>query len=254
MSGSADGHYGDITADLAATLIAGAHSLTPAALRVLSKMQHAYAVAFRYYIEVSEKDEAGKWTRQRSELPATALRSHDMERCEQLIATERRQPGATFDAWLAGPQTAFEKQTFRQDDLARWTNACGIRSAYDFEAENEVATEHISPADNPTGPHAAAKTWTLHTPERFKRYIPALYAHLELLRSANQPIPTARDVLEAWRINPPDILIGRPSDTSFRYRDESTGKIDDVSLRNLARAIKRLTEPPKRRVARGEAA
>jgi len=60
-------------------------------------------------------------------------------------------------------------------------------------------------ADAPAQTPAPLPAWQLiPPPSRLPGYRWPLYRHLEFARKANNPRPTAHDVLSAWQTNPPD--------------------------------------------------
>lgn len=83
------------------------------------------------------------------------------------------------------------------------------------------------------------QAWQVYKPQRFNGYTVPLHRLLSEANRADKPRPTARDVLEAWRTNPP-AEIAKVLTDSFDYYD-SKGDTKPANLKTLQQRIKRMT-------------
>lgn len=84
-----------------------------------------------------------------------------------------------------------------------------------------------------------AQTWTVRKPERFTPYSAPLFRFLSAAHREGQPRPTARDVIEAWRVNPPSEVAKVMADSIDYY--DSNGDTKAADLEALRKAIGRMT-------------
>lgn len=96
-----------------------------------------------------------------------------------------------------------------------------------------------TPADAPVADSASnAPAWTVTKPQRFGGYAAPLYCLLATAHREGRSCPTARDVLEAWRINTP-AEIAKVLPDGFDYYD-TKGNTKPASLDALRKAIDRM--------------
>lgn len=88
-------------------------------------------------------------------------------------------------------------------------------------------------------PNVGHQAWQVRKPQRFTGYTAPLYRLLSEAHRADKSRPTARDVLEAWRTNPPAEIAQVLAD-SFDYYD-SQGDTKPADLNALGKAINRMT-------------
>ena len=91
--------------------------------------------------------------------------------------------------------------------------------------------------DGPTNP--AAPVWSLKRPKRFQGYGKPLYDLLKAAHAAGQPKPSARDVLDRWKENPPPD-VSEVTDNGLKYYD-ARGNTRPTDLEAIRKAIGRRT-------------
>lgn len=106
--------------------------------------------------------------------------------------------------------------------------------AEQFDCRVVVGKPPPAPAHN-----VGHQAWQVRKPQRFTGYTAPLHRLLSEAHRADKPRPTARDVLEAWRTNPPAEIAQVLTD-SFDYYD-SQGDTKPADLKALGQAIKRMT-------------
>lgn len=82
-------------------------------------------------------------------------------------------------------------------------------------------------------------SWTLNKPQRFQGYSKPLYDLLKATHFAKQPRPKARDVLDAWKQNPPPD-VSEVTDNGLKYYD-AKGNTKPADLSAIRKAIGRMT-------------
>ncbi len=87
-----------------------------------------------------------------------------------------------------------------------------------------------------------AQSWTVRKPKRQPGYSPALLRLLGEIHEKGQPRPTAREVIELWRNNPPQEVDKVLADSIDYY--DAKGNTKPATLRAIAATIKRMTEQP----------
>lgn len=98
--------------------------------------------------------------------------------------------------------------------------------------------------DAPATPYDAAgvaqlsSTWSLKKPKRFQAYGWPLYRLLEAAHSAKRPVPTPREVLDAFAKDKPK-GIEKVSHEELTYYD-ATGDLKSANVRAIKAAIKRM--------------
>jgi hypothetical protein len=107
------------------------------------------------------------------------------------------------------------------------------------------APEQAAPAQSPAEPapvvaeSSNAPAWTVRKPQRYKGYAAPLYRLLSTVHREGKPRPSARDLVEAWRINRP-AEIAQVLPDGFDYYD-AKGNIQPADLESIRKAIKRMT-------------
>lgn len=101
--------------------------------------------------------------------------------------------------------------------------------------------EPVPPAPDTatTAPNIELKAWQVFKPKRFNGYTAPLHKLLNKAFIAGEPRPTARDVLEAWRLKKP-IEVSHVLQDSIDYYD-SKGNTKTADLEALRKAIDRMT-------------
>lgn len=93
----------------------------------------------------------------------------------------------------------------------------------------------------PAGQRAQAESqgWALSTPKRFQGYGKPLYDFLKAALDAGQPCPTARDILDGWKlVRPNDVT--EVTDNGLKYYDAS-GDTKAADIEAIRKTIGRMT-------------
>ena len=114
-------------------------------------------------------------------------------------------------------------------------------------AQQEVAADRANHGHKSNAEHLGdsaqgqgGSSWTLNKIERSGGYRPALHRLLKAAHLEGKEIPSAREVLEAWRISRPD-EIARVLPNGFDYYD-AKGNTKCAELKALSQTIGRLTQ------------
>lgn len=102
-----------------------------------------------------------------------------------------------------------------------------------------IASKPPAPAIEPAAEQAQAPIWHLATPDRFPGYRLALYRLLKAAHDAGKPRPTAREVLDAWKLNRPEDVASVWS-RGITYRT-GTGATKTADTKAIQAAIENLT-------------
>jgi hypothetical protein len=94
-------------------------------------------------------------------------------------------------------------------------------------------TEHISVTKTPA--------WPLYKPKRIHGYTAPLHRFLAAARQQGKPRPSARDVLESWRTDPPAEIAKVLTDSMDYYDNKDGTKTADTEA--IQEAINRMTKP-----------
>lgn len=86
---------------------------------------------------------------------------------------------------------------------------------------------------------SSAPSWSLTKPKRFRGYAAPLYRLLAAAQREGKPCPSARDVLEAWRIETPAEIVKVLTDGLDYY--DAKGDTKPADLDAIHKAIKRMT-------------
>lgn len=89
-------------------------------------------------------------------------------------------------------------------------------------------------------PLTKAPAWNLKRPTRFQGYGKPLYDFLKAAHIAGKPKPTARDLLDAWKIKPPPDVF-EVTDNGLKYYD-AKGNTKPADLDAIRKAIGRMTQ------------
>lgn len=125
----------------------------------------------------------------------------------------------------------------------------GLKSACDFGPIRKTADplsmdgqRLIQATPTPVEADSAsnASVWAVQKPKRYAGYTAPLYRLLSEINCTGRPVPTARDVVEAWRITPP-AEIAQVLVDGFDYYD-SRGETKAASLDAIRKAIERMTD------------
>lgn len=151
-----------------------------------------------------------------------------MQRISWFIEDNIIEPHVTapdFAAWLV------EQEIDPSPLVAEWIKETG-GAAHQAKPQEE----------KPLG--ATAPAWMANKPQRSSGYNWSLYRTLSEACRAGLPRPTARNVLEQWRINKPDD-IAEVLPNGFRYAYKRGKRFVDMD--GLRNAIDRMTTPPDKR-------
>ncbi len=124
-----------------------------------------------------------------------------------------------------------------REELHRWVKATGITSAYAFAPWSRLTTP--SPAPVVAESASGATAWTVNKPERYRGYSVPLHRFLAAAHREGKPRPSARDVIEEWRVNLPAEIAQVLSDGVNYYNAE--GNTKSVGLEAIRKAIRRMT-------------
>lgn len=105
------------------------------------------------------------------------------------------------------------------------------------QAQNPAApapVETVAPA-----PLATAPAWSLKKPIRFQGYGKPLYDFLKAAHTSGQPMPKARDLLDAWKTKRP-LDVVEVTDNGLKYYD-AKGGTKPADLEAIRKAIGRMT-------------
>ena len=132
-----------------------------------------------------------------------------------------------------------DRRHFQIEELASWPDCPAIApdSPLVFWL-GEPAPEQASP--EPVAPSASdAPAWTVNKSQRERGYNVPLHRLLAAANKEGKPRPTARDVVEAWRINRP-AEIEKVLNDGIDYYD-TKGNAKPADLEAIRKAIKRMT-------------
>jgi hypothetical protein len=103
----------------------------------------------------------------------------------------------------------------------------------------DAPSEAAQPAPLAVDSPRHASTWTVKKPQRYHGYGAPLYRLIAAAHHDGRPRPTARDVVDAWRVNKPAEIFQVLSD-GFDYYD-AKGDIKAASLETIRKTIQRMT-------------
>lgn len=162
--------------------------------RVVAQLKTAYHRALSHYRDIDTQDldsVPDKWST-RQTLPASAIQSADMQRCERLLQYEPR--GDTFSGWLSHGKTDFDKQRFEPEELQRWLTEVAMLSAYCFS--NTIAPSLDKRRDRRAPKRANTERWTL------SEAASELSAQSHGIKSADDWLAWLREQIEAQTLQP----------------------------------------------------
>ena len=116
-----------------------------------------------------------------------------------------------------------------------------IRTEVILEFERQLKALETKPLALPVVADSAPDgvSWTLVKPQRFQGYSKPLYDLLGAAHAAGRPCPTARDVLDAWKIKLPLEVAGFMGD-GLQFFD-AKGNTKPADLKAISKVIGRMT-------------
>lgn len=150
-----------------------------------------------------------------------------------------------------------ERVRVSREELHRWVQATGIKSAYQFAPVGSAPSAELStqPEQRPTKPAptldamepardvpasmTTGPEWKIKRPTRFQGYGKPLYDFLKAAHTAGKPRPSARDFLDGLKSNrPPDVV--EVTDNGLKYYD-AQGSTKPADLEAIRKTIARMT-------------
>lgn len=178
----------------------------------------------------------------------------ELERLEKAIADDAHRervieftPPPFFDH-----HAAISRQ--REDDrehaieTARLAEIARLEARDEYEARKQATSPTPAPNTTPVGSDGATAgvgnervvpSWSLTVPKRFQGYSKPLYDHLKAAHGAGKTRPTARNVLDDWKLNRPH-EVAEISNDGLKYYDAS-GNTKPADLAAIRKAIDRMT-------------
>lgn len=133
-------------------------------------------------------------------------------------------------------------ETARLEEITRQE----VRDEYEArkQAASPTPASNVTPVVSKGAPVGAENEnngpgWTLTTPKRFQGYGKPLFDYLKGAHSAGKPCPTARNVLDDWKLNRP-ADVAEVSNDGLKYYDAS-GNTKPADLAAIRKAIERMT-------------
>jgi hypothetical protein len=115
-----------------------------------------------------------------------------------------------------------------------------MRSIFGDRYDHHNEQQPAAPASDRAKPEAVpVARWHLERPSRFPGYRKQLYDLLRVAHSAGEPCPTARNALDAWKVNKPPIFHSVTDQMIVFYDADGNTKTADIAA--IAAAIRRLT-------------
>lgn len=151
-----------------------------------------------------------------------------------------------FDTARISPADYANRLVLTPNDLHRLASECDLRVEVDDVLKAAHPTQpEPAPAQNAATPAwvvdsaSDATAWAVTKPQRYRGYAAPLHRLLAAAHHDGKRRPTARDVVEAWRIKqPPEIAQVLPD--GFDYYD-GKGNIKPADLDAIRKAIGRMT-------------
>lgn len=151
----------------------------------------------------------------------------------QLVELDQR-TGGVFSQQLHGDTDEIIAELAQHNTkAAELARALAYNEMPDGVESGESAREIGEPGASPLPP------WIVNRPKRYTGYNRPLHALLTAAHREGKPCPTARDVVDTWRINKP-LEIEQVLPDSFDYYD-SKGNTKPANLAAIRGAIKRMT-------------
>ena len=148
--------------------------------------------------------------------------------------------GHKVECWIEDAGVTTDAFLFHTDDLNKL-----ISTAQAVPALSELAPVPAQPQAAPAtvGAESAsnASAWIATKPQRYSGYTAPLHRLIAAAHREGRPRPTARDVVEAWRINAP-AEIAKMLPDGFDYYD-AKGDTKTANLEAIRKAIGRMTSP-----------
>jgi hypothetical protein len=105
---------------------------------------------------------------------------------------------------------------FMREDISRLASSVALKNANQCEPSTR-------------------SRWELNEPKRFQGYRRALFEYLKQANEAGKPLPTAHDVMEHWRDNPPPPVYKVNHDGILYYG--AKGETGEASAKAIGQAI-----------------
>jgi hypothetical protein len=102
-----------------------------------------------------------------------------------------------------------------------------------------VAPEPVAAASDSPAPLPTVPVWSITRLQRFPGYRKPLFDFLKAASIAGQPMPTARDVLDAWKTNLP-FEVAEVTNNGLKYYD-AQGNTKPADLESIRKVIGRMT-------------
>jgi hypothetical protein len=168
-----------------------------------------------------------------------------MERHERIIEFT---PPPIYD-YQAGENRRLDREREHRLETARLEEITRQEVREEYEARKQTTSP--TPATNATpvvsanatigeGNGRVVPSWSLNMPKRFQGYGKPLYDHLKAAHLAGKTRPTARNVLDDWKLNRPHEVAEIAND-GFKYYDPS-GNTKPADLAAIRKAIERMTK------------
>lgn len=126
-------------------------------------------------------------------------------------------------------------------DWYRMTQDLRIKLAPEADSFMEYVATQLTATHEPVVSYASnAPAWKVNPPLRYGGYSLPLYRLLVAANQEGKPRPTARDVLEAWRIDAPAEIAKMLMD-GFDYYD-ANGNTNTAGIDAIRKAIGRMTK------------
>jgi hypothetical protein len=129
-----------------------------------------------------------------------------------------------------------EVRSTAKTSIDRWRREKALRETSEPEAVVQTGMSTFAAAH----PAGRGLHWRLKKPIRYQGYGKPLYDVLKIAHNAGDDCPTARDVLDAFKVSKPPEVIEIMSD-GLKYYD-SNGDSKPADIRAIAKAIGRLVE------------
>ena len=183
-------------------------------------------------------------------VPAGCIPILPLTACKHLADTGRAS-WRTFDGFeeIHGVPMRYAQGllTAEEPDFETVPADCRV-TGYNVRALADTFCDEVPP---PAQPQAAApapvvaesasnaQAWTIAKPQRFNGYTAPLHRLIAAAHREGKPCPTARDVVEVWRINAP-AEIAKVLPDGFDYYD-AKGDTKTADLEAIRKAIRRMT-------------
>lgn len=171
-----------------------------------------------------------------------------LDRLAELQGTDKLREGLRhylidrYPEWVTLPGATPTPALLQWSDADLLKRHAEIKSAGHNDVTELLAEESGIPVEMLSGRIKAVQcvvTWTVNRPSIFKCYGKPLYELLTTQCDAGKPRPTAHEVLEAWRVNPPTKIF-EVMDAAVKY-ETANGTVKEAGLDAIRKAIVRMT-------------